>query len=509
MTRRGIREQSVVELARSLFYDRAMVQFEGEYVGAVAAISKSAKGHHHDLNYGEIFIRDNVPVMVYLLLEGKYATVRHFLDTCLRLQGQQFETRGIFPTSFVEHNGILVADYGQRAIGRVVSVDATLWWPILTHWYVQWSGDRAYACSSAIQTGIQQFLELILRPHFRAAPTLYVPDGAFMIDRPLDVWGAPLEIQTLLYGALLSAAGLIRQDLAEKGYHGNPADFPTPPLSESFTERQIHQFRLCLEWIHRLRCYLLRHYWVNSKTVQVLRRRPTEEYGDEAMNIYNIQTETIPHWLQDWLGNRGGYLIGNIRTGRPDFRFFTLGNCLGAIFDVLSPNQQRALFHLIARNQRDLVAHMPLRICHPPLDDSDWRNKTGYDRKNLPWCYHNAGHWPCLLWFLVAAVLRHQYVHSSTTAEADIKELIQHSYKLMLQQLPRQQWAEYFDGPMGTWMGQQARGYQTWTIVGFLLVHHFLKVNPTNVQILNLPTLQSLTSTEPTYSHSNQAVALA
>jgi hypothetical protein len=36
-----------------------------------------------------------------------------------------------------------------------------------------------------------------------------VPDGAFMIDRPLDVWRAPLEIQALLYGALRSAAALL------------------------------------------------------------------------------------------------------------------------------------------------------------------------------------------------------------------------------------------------------------------------------------------------------------
>ena len=48
------------------------------------------------------------------------------------------------------------------------------------------------------------------------------------------------------------------------------------------------------------------------------------------------------------------------------------------------------------------------------------------------------------------------------------------------------QWAEYFDGPTGTWVGQQSRTYQTWTIVGFLLMHHFLHVNPDDVLMLNL-----------------------
>jgi beta-fructofuranosidase len=52
--------------------------------------------------------------------------------------------------------------------------------------------------------------------------------------------------------------------------------------------------------------------------------------------------------------------------------------------------------------------------------------------------------------------------------------------------LPRQQWAEYFDGPTGTWVGQQARTYQTWTIVGFLLLHHLLRVNPKDVTLLDI-----------------------
>jgi Alkaline and neutral invertase len=201
--------------------------------------------------------------------------------------------------------------------------------------------------------------------------------------------------------------------------------------------------------------------------------------------------ETIPHWLQDWMGNEGGYLIGNIRTGRPDFRFFTLGNCLGAIFDVLSPFQQQSLFQLVSQNRVDLIGQMPLRICHPPLEDTDWRKKTGYDRKNLPWCYHNAGHWPCLLWFLAIAVLRHQQRYSPHN-EMAILEVLQSSYELLLQRLPQQGWAEYFDGPTGLWIGQQARLNQTWTITGLLIMHHLLRVNPADARIMDLPDLRAL-----------------
>jgi len=479
-------EKLAVEQARSLFYDQALVKLEGCYVGAVAAIPKPSRSEEsrQDLNYHEIFMRDNIPVMIYLLVEGKSEIVRNFLDTCLKLQSSEFQTKGIFPTSFVEINGKLIADYGQRAIGRVCSVDATLWWPILAHIYVQRTGDRDWAKKPEVQLGLRRFLALILHPQFREAPTLYVPDGAFMIDRPMDVWGNPIEIQVLLYGALLTAASLLKIDL----------DHKSPRQLDDQTRIQLHQFRYALSWIKRLRRYLLTHYWVNNKTIQVLRRRPTEQYGEFVSNEYNIQTETIPHWLQDWLGAQGGYLIGNVRTGRPDFRFFSLGNCLGAIFDVISPTQQRSLFYLFLRNQASLFAQMPLRICHPPLESTDWRLITGYDRKNLPWCYHNAGHWPCLLWFFILSVLRYETQHGYLHADGSalVNPLLQAGYKTLLTRLPQQKWAEYFDGPTGLWVGQQARIYQTWTIVGFLLVHHLLKINPEDANIMDLPSISSL-----------------
>jgi len=484
-----MKEELLVQLAKSILYEQALVKIDGEFVGAVASIPKNKNSP--DLNYNEIFIRDNVPVMIYLLLEGRFEIVKHFLNTCLLLQSDRFQTRGIFPTSFVEVEGKLVADYGQRAIGRVCSVDASLWWVILAYIYVQRSGDRQWAITSEVQIGIQKFLNLILHPSFRDAPTLFVPDGAFMIDRVLDVWGNPLEIQALLYGALLSAVGLIQMYLDNKGYTVEQAKEDLRDPENALIGQQIYRKSYAIAWLKKLRSYMLKHYWVNSKIVQTIRRRPTEQYGDRVTNEYNIQTETIPHWLQEWLGDKGGYLIGNVRTGRPDFRFFTLGNCLSATFDLISSTQQRSLFHLIYQNRADLFAQMPLRICHPPLQNEDWRKKTGYDRKNLPWCYHNAGHWPCLFWFFVIATLRHKQRHSSID-DAAIDLLLQDNYEILSKRLPQEQWAEYFDGPNGVWVGQQARLYQTWTIVSFLLTHHFLKVNPADVNIMDLPALKNL-----------------
>jgi len=67
-----------------------------------------------------------------------------------------------------------------------------------------------------------------------------------------------------------------------------------------------------------------------------------------------------------------------------------------------------------------------------------------------------------------------------------MKTLVEECYWSQLNQLPRQQWAEYFDGPTGTWVGQQSRTYQTWTIAGSLLLHHSPRVEPNAALMLNL-----------------------
>ena len=128
------------------------------------------------------------------------------------------------------------------------------------------------------------------------------------------------------------------------------------------------RLRLSRQWTHDLRQFLLKHYWVTSKTMQVLRRRPTEQKGENHhYNEFNVQPQVIPDWLQDWLSNRGGYMIGNMRTGRPDFRFYSLGNSQASLFGLLTAPQQRALLRLVLHNREHLMAQMPMRICHPPM----------------------------------------------------------------------------------------------------------------------------------------------
>ncbi len=463
------REDAVVASACEKF-ESTLVRVRGQLVGSMAALAHPNR--REAANYGEVFLRDNVPVMLYLLLQGRTEIVRNFLTVCLDLQSSAYQTRGVFPTSFVEVQGELLADYGQRSIGRITSVDASLWWPVLCWLYVKRSGDLEFGTSQKVQRGVQLLLDLVLHPTFEGTPVLFVPDCAFMIDRPMDVWGAPLEVEVLLFGCLRSCCRLM--ELAQRQQQSRLLD-----------QRLV----LTRQWLHDLRCYLLKHYWVTNKTMQVLRRRPTEQYGEhQHENEFNVQPQVIPPWLQDWLENRGGYLIGNMRTGRPDFRFYSLGNSLACLFGLLTAPQQRALFRLVLHNRSHLMAQMPMRICHPPMELEEWVNKTGSDPKNWPWSYHNGGHWPSLLWYFGGAVLLHEQRNPSADLllMGQMKALVEECYWSQLNQLPRQQWAEYFDGPTGTWVGQQARTYQTWTIVGFLLLHHFLRVHPDDVGLLDL-----------------------
>ena len=140
-------------------------------------------------------------------MKGRYGIVRHFLEVSLDLQSSTYQTRGVFPTSFVEEDGKLVADDGQRSIGRITSVDASLWWPVLCWLYVKRRQDLQFATSQKVQRAIQLLLDLVLHPSFEGTPLLFVPDCTFVVDRPMDVWGAPLEVEVLLYGCLRSAAG--------------------------------------------------------------------------------------------------------------------------------------------------------------------------------------------------------------------------------------------------------------------------------------------------------------
>lgn len=442
--------------AEHLLWDRALVRYGDRWAGAIAALPDD-QALAAD-NYREIFIRDNVPVMLYLLLQGKTDVVRDFLQLSLSLQSQALQTYGILPTSFVCEGSHCVADYGQRAIGRVVSADPSLWWPLILQAYRRSSQDEEFVQSQTVQQGLQRLLAFLLRPVFNQNPLLEVPDGAFMVDRPLDVAGAPLEIQVLLYGALRACGQLLQYTEAANAAHLQA---------------------------RRLRQHLCWHYWLTPQRFQLWQQWPTEEFGDRSRNSYNIQPIAIPAWLGNWLGDDGGYLLGNMRAGRPDFRFFSLGNLLAIVFDILPLNQQGALLRLILQNEAQILGSIPLRLCYPALTGSAWKILTGCDPKNQPWSYHNGGSWPSLIWYLSAAVLHYQQRGGDRDLCDRWLQRLRYYHEQQCERLPADAWPEYYEGLESVQIASRACRYQTWTFTG-LLLNQALLTQPKGIQLLSL-----------------------
>ena len=69
-------EAKIVTNAKKHF-EKTLVEISGEFVGSVAALEHPTK--NKKLNYGEIFLRDNVPVMIYLITQKRYEIVKKFL----------------------------------------------------------------------------------------------------------------------------------------------------------------------------------------------------------------------------------------------------------------------------------------------------------------------------------------------------------------------------------------------------------------------------------------------
>lgn len=421
-----------------------MVAYRGEPVGTVAAADPQAEA----LNYDQVFIRDFVPVALYYLGIGEPAVVRRFLEACRELQASERSMdcyrpgAGLIPASFkVSEDGrSLIPDYGGHAIGRVAPVDSSLWWLYLLRVYTRATGDRDLAARPEFQEAIKRVLELCLIGRFDMYPTLLVPDGSFMVDRRLGVYGYPLEVQVLFYMALRAADELLTD------------------TDDGWIYREAVSDRL-----GKLVYYVRSYYWLDLAGLNRIYRSATEEYGPEAVNAFNIVPDAIPGWLPDWLPASGGYLAGNLGPSRMDFRFFTQGNLLAVVSGLADEDQGRALMGLITAKADDLLGEMPLKLCFPALEGQDWRTVTGCDPKNVPWSYHNGGSWPVLLWLLAAAGQRLGQTGLARSALADAAR-----------RLEANRWPEYFDGRCGRLVGKEARLYQTWTVAGTLLADRLL-----------------------------------
>ena len=420
-------------------FEETLVHHRGRPVGTVAA----RDGEAETVNYDQVFTRDFFVSALAFLLRGEHAIVRNFLLTLLELQSAERHMdcfrpgQGMMPASFkvVSKDGgeCLAADFGEHAIARVTPIDSGFWWIYLLYVYTQASGDRALARSAPVQRGIRLILDLCLPPRHEMLPTLLVPDGAFMIDRRLGVYGHPLEIQVLFHIALRAADRLL--DVA-----------PDDALRRAVREREAH-----------LAYHIRTYYWLDMARLGRIHRYRMDEFGDDAANRFNIHPDTIPAWLVEWLPRDGGYFAGNLGPARLDFRVFTQGNLLAVLGGLADDDQAHAIMALYAARHSDLLGETPVKLVFPALEGRDWQLLCGADPKNIPWSYHNGGNWPFLLWLFTAAALR--------TGRGDEARAVVDAVEA---RLAEHHWAEYYDGRGGRLVGREARLHQTWTLAGYL-----------------------------------------
>ena len=449
-TQNSLEQEAMVALEKSIIY------YQGRPVGTVAACDFSTDA----LNYDQCFVRDFVSSALVFLIQGKTEIVRNFLEETLKLQPKTRQMdcskpgRGLIPASFkvISENGRerLHADFGEHAIARVAPVDSCLWWLFLLRAYVKATGDIALAHNLEFQTGIRLILELCLVSRFDMYPTLLVPDGACMIDRRMGIAGHPLEIQSLFYAALRAARELLLME-------------DNQDLIQAVNNR-----------LPRVREHIREHYWLDIQRLNVIYRYQVEQYGETALNQFNLYSDSIPyHRLDKWLPEDSGYLAGNLGPSQLDCRFFSLGNLMAIICSLTSDQQSQAIMHLIEEKWDDLVGAMPMKICYPALEDQEYKLVTGCDPKNKPWSYHNGGNWPVLLWMLAAAAQK--------TGRTDMGR---RALEIAERRLREDEWPEYYDGTNGRLIGKEARKYQTWTIAGFLLAKELMN-NPKHLALIS------------------------
>ena len=422
----------------------SVMNFNGNPIGTVAARDTVKQ----ELNYDQVFVRDFAVSAYIYLLADEPEIVANFLLEMVRLQrtSQQFDCfepgEGLMPASFkvekVDGEQRIIADFGERAIARVPPVDSGLWWMLLLHAYVQSTGDRALAERADVQGAIRILLDLYLSERFDMFPTILVPDGSFMIDRRMGVYGYPVDVQALFFASLKAVVQLL-VDSDENN------DYITAARAR----------------IEHLAYHIRTYYWLDLEKLNHIYRYDVEEYGEHTVNIFNIYPETIPGWLIDWIPESGGYFAGNIGPARMDYRYFAHGNLMAIISGLATDEQAQAFMELLRARWDDLVGHMPLKLVFPALQDRDWVILTGMDPKNRAWSYHNGRNWPSLVWLLAAACV--------CTGAFDILE---RALDELGSRLSRDNWPEYYDGQYGRLVGREARVLQTWSIAGFLVAEH-------------------------------------
>ncbi|KAK8693637.1 hypothetical protein V6N13_071211 [Hibiscus sabdariffa] len=165
---------------------KSYVYYKGRPVGTLAAMDPTVEA----LNYNQRFSLSNETSQCW----WRSRDSKEFLLKTLHLQGWEkridnFTLGGVMPASFKvlyeshRQKETLVANFGGSAIGRVALVDSGFWWIILL---------RSHIPSARMIVHFQKCLS--------------------MIDRRMEIYGYPIEIQALFYFALRCSRRMLKPE---------------------------------------------------------------------------------------------------------------------------------------------------------------------------------------------------------------------------------------------------------------------------------------------------------
>ncbi|CAL8164833.1 unnamed protein product [Prunus armeniaca] len=274
--------------------------------------------------------------------------------------------------------------------------------------------------------------------------------GTAIDDFTLGIYGYPIEIQALFYFALRCAQGLLEQELDAKEL--------LEQIGKRLTDLRSHP-----------NCY-----WLNVAQLKIYCYK-TKEYSHIAAGKFNFIPDSIPAWVLDFMPLREGYFIGNVSTGRMDFWWFLVGNCVPILSSLATPEQATAIRDLIEEHWEVLIGEMPLKIAYQALEGHEWtvitmvahgQGMKSKDRLNIFII--------ALLWLFTAACIK-----------ASRLEMAKRAIEQVEWWMLKDNWPEYYDGKVGRYVGKEARKLVPRTVAGYLVAKLMME-NPATLHLVSL-----------------------
>ena len=306
----------------------------------------------------------------------------------------------------------------RDATGRrnYYATDATAWWVIAVARLGSDAGEDGL--SAGLLPSVQRALTWLRYQAIDASGLLHSPPAADWMDSSLQRWGKVFYVN-VLYCAALQAAGVLR---------GSGATYAAD--------------------LERVRRSLNGLFW------------PEEGIDEEWLSGWGKR------FYEEQVDPQREHYLNFLTFEAYDTRCDVLANCLAILWDLADGAKAARILDYVA--SRRLAAPYPVRVLDPPAFTADrsWNPKTDLDRpahwRNPPFGFHNAGVWPWVGGFYVAALVK---AGRHGEAEAALERL---AAACRVGRQGEWEFNEWLDGRTGEPLGAVR---QTWSAAGYIIAY--------------------------------------